>query len=116
MMHHIQGTLQNLNSWLTRARDVQKIALKLQVERAHSLVTMVVAEMTSWALNAIIQDNGNNSFKSNQLPSKEDVEGRIAELLDSSLGGEVGEGGGVDMVIINMLSMIAIFVCVCLLY
>ncbi len=112
----MQGTLQNLNSWLTRARDVQKIALKLQVERAHSSVTMVVAEMTSWALNAIIQENRNDSFRSNQPSSKEDVEERIAELLDSSLGGEVGEGGGVDMVITNMLSMIVVIVCVCLLY
>ncbi len=110
-MHFMQGMLQNLNSWLTRASDVQRIASKLQVERAHSFVSDVVAEMTLWALNAIAQENANDSSKSKRTPSKKDVERRIAELLDNSLGDGVGgEGGGVDMVI-HML-VVVIYGCV----
>ncbi len=99
-MYFIQGTLQNLNSWLIRARDVQKIASRIEAERAHSLVAKVIEEMTSWALNAIVEEKEYNGSNTNMKPSsKEDIEERIAELLDNSLGGGMSEGDGVYMVI-----------------
>ncbi len=108
----MQGTLQSLNFWLTRARDVQKIALKLQVERSRSLVAQVVAEMTSWALNATVQENRNGSCTNKHPPSKKDVEERIAEIIDSRLAGDVDEDG-VDMVIISSCCCCYLYDCNC---
>ncbi len=115
MKRPMQGILQNMNSWLTRAHDAQRIASKLQTEHAHSIVSNVIAEMTSWALNAIAEDKANDSSKGKCTApsSKKDMERRIAELIDSSLGGGVGdEGGGADMVI-NMLLPCYLWMCVC---